>query len=398
MLWPYTRRSAREEPERSSIWDCRRVPTRARWAPADVEGVIRPDSRTWRSVAAAGTLNKWQPVAVIPDGLAPPPTELDGRVVVAGELRSLEGRLHFDVDRRRVHADVSALIGVSSPGWPAWDLRQPLGRSPFAHVDLGGGPGAEMRLLDRPLEPGDLYRLDLSYGIDAPLVADPLPIAWGEGTVGFDVWCSDLAPGRYLEQWLPVGLCQDCFSLSLEVEITGAKEPHAVIANGQIDGEWRIRWPDHHTSLSSLLMIAPASSLVSGEAGPVRLTAEASLGIDPVEEAERAAAYLEAYSSLLGPYRHGSRFLAHLWGSTRGMEYDGAASASVKALEHEVFHSWFGRGVKPATASDGWIDEAITSAGGLYRRRPAVRRSGLAHERRRRLRRVGGLRGSIRLD
>jgi hypothetical protein len=43
------------------------------------------------------------------------------------------------------------------------------------------------------------------------------------------------------------------------------------------------------------------------------------------------------------------------------MEYDGATTASVDALEHEVFHSWFGRGVKPARASDGWIDEAYTT-------------------------------------
>ena len=53
--------------------------------------------------------------------------------------------------------------------------------------------------------------------------------------------------------------------------------------------------------------------------------------------------------------------MAVLWGAGRGMEYDGATTASVAALEHEVFHSWFGRGVKPARASDGWIDEAWTS-------------------------------------
>ena len=43
------------------------------------------------------------------------------------------------------------------------------------------------------------------------------------------------------------------------------------------------------------------------------------------------------------------------------MEYDGATTASVGSLEHEVFHSWFGRGLKPASASDGWIDEAFTT-------------------------------------
>jgi aminopeptidase N len=43
------------------------------------------------------------------------------------------------------------------------------------------------------------------------------------------------------------------------------------------------------------------------------------------------------------------------------MEYDGATTSSVPALEHEVFHSWFGRGIKPARAADGWIDEAWTT-------------------------------------
>jgi aminopeptidase N len=43
------------------------------------------------------------------------------------------------------------------------------------------------------------------------------------------------------------------------------------------------------------------------------------------------------------------------------MEYDGATTTCEDALEHEVFHSWFGRGVKPASAADGWIDEAMAS-------------------------------------
>jgi hypothetical protein len=60
------------------------------------------------------------------------------------------------------------------------------------------------------------------------------------------------------------------------------------------------------------------------------------------------------------PWVHGDTFSAVIWAPGRGMEYDGATTASVGALEHEVFHSWFGRGVKPARASDGWIDEAWT--------------------------------------
>jgi hypothetical protein len=41
-----------------------------------------------------------------------------------------------------------------------------------------------------------------------------------------------------------------------------------------------------------------------------------------------------------------------------GMEYDGGTVSSVEALPHELFHSWYGRGIRPARASDGWFDEA----------------------------------------
>ena len=71
--------------------------------------------------------------------------------------------------------------------------------------------------------------------------------------------------------------------------------------------------------------------------------------------------WLTYLSARYGPWIHGDTYWAIVWEPGRGMEYDGATTASVAALEHEVFHSWFGRGVKPARAADGWIDEAFTS-------------------------------------
>ena len=40
------------------------------------------------------------------------------------------------------------------------------------------------------------------------------------------------------------------------------------------------------------------------------------------------------------------------------MEYDGGCTSSLGALRHEAFHSWWGRGVKPASQADAWWDEA----------------------------------------
>ena len=76
-----------------------------------------------------------------------------------------------------------------------------------------------------------------------------------------------------------------------------------------------------------------------------------------------SGSWLAYTAARYGPWVHGDTFWAFVWGPGRGMEYDGATTASVPALEHEVFHSWFGRGVKPARAADGWIDEAWTTLG-----------------------------------
>src|SRR5205085_3239658 len=85
--------------------------------------------------------------------------------------------------------------------------------------------------------------------------------------------------------------------------------------------------------------------------------------------ADAAAGWLMDNVRTYGQFIHGSHLNAFVWDSTRGMEYDGATTSSAGALEHEVFHSWFGRGVKPASQNDGWIDEAYTTwptASGRY--------------------------------
>jgi hypothetical protein len=44
-----------------------------------------------------------------------------------------------------------------------------------------------------------------------------------------------------------------------------------------------------------------------------------------------------------------------------GMEYCGATMTDFSALGHELFHSYFARGVMPANGNSGWIDEALAS-------------------------------------
>jgi hypothetical protein len=102
---------------------------------------------------------------------------------------------------------------------------------------------------------------------------------------------------------------------------------------------------------------------LAGRAQPLDVVCARHLDVDAdlASVSADVGAWLTYLAARYGPWAHGAAFRAFVWGPGRGMEYDGATTASLGAMEHEVFHSWFGRGVKPATASDGWIDEAWTS-------------------------------------
>jgi hypothetical protein len=333
-----------------------------------------------------GSRSAWQHEAM-PLPFAPPPVELAGRRAVPVDVRRIDVTLVFDVRARRATAQARVDFLVDGPGGhPVLDLRQtpdrirldgrPLDGDAFPPVDLGGGPEAEMRVLDVGLDSGSDHDLILGYDLDTPDAVGAEPIGWEPDGVRFDFWMSDLEPGRYLEMWIPAGLCHDRFELRIDLAITGTDRPHTAVTNagpGCVPlgaNHWRIHYPPHFTSLSPMLVVAPDDA-IEAWSGAVDRAGRPPLLLQCYRhrevDADLAAcgadigAWLVYLTARYGPWAHGDEFTAFVWGPGRGMEYDGATTAAVGALEHEVFHSWFGRGVKPARASDGWIDEAWTT-------------------------------------
>ncbi len=310
----------------------------------------------------------------------PPPVRLDdGRTAVPIDIDRVEADMTFDVAGQEATVNATVDFVIDGPdGCPVFDLRQPVGSlrlngeplpgEAFSHQDLGGGEGAEMAMLDRSLAAGTRHRLELHYRLLTPQANGALPIEWGDG-VRFDFWMSDLYPGRYLEMWLPANLCHDRFAMGLDVRVVGSPLEHTLISNGATRDKWRVDYPAHFTALSPMLVLQPAHTMEI-RTRPAQLTVRSDESGADLEACEAdIAAWLTYNTERYGPWVHGERFTAVLRGPGRGMEYDGATTAAVAALEHEVFHSWFGRGVKPARASDGWIDEAWTSWATNSRRR-----------------------------
>ena len=317
---------------------------------------------------------------------APPPATDGSRTVVTVDVTRVDASLRFDVAASEATAVATVDFVVDGPpGHPALDLRQPidglsldgqpLDAGAMASVDLGGGPGAHMRVLDIALDSGSRHQLTFSYGLEQPDAERAVPVGWGDDGVRFDLWMSDLMPGRYLEMWIPAPLCHDRFPLGVEVEVAGTSQPHVLITNSgaplEPDVAWKVDYPESFTALSPLLVLAPADEVewctreldLPGLTQPLQLRTARHIEVDADLAAIESdvAGWLAYLHTRYGPWAHGATMTTLVWDPGRGMEYDGGTTAAVEALEHEVFHSWFGRGVKPARASDGWIDEAWTT-------------------------------------
>lgn len=280
------------------------------------------------------------------------------------DVSAVEATLSFDCRVRVARAETVMRFTQSDRGG-VFDLRQDI-----ESAELDGSPldvsalapttdGVRNVPLRMDSGPGE-HELRLRYALELPQTTDPLPVGWTTNQPGvvFDLWMSDLHPGRYLESWIPAPLCHDRFALTVNLEISGTSLPHAVFANGDYTANG-VSYPAEFTSLSPMLVIAPESRVEVEDAGGTTVAKLAGPEIDLGQCHALIRECLDHNNAVFGEYAFGDSFLAYIWGTTRGMEYDGATTSSVGALEHEVFHSWFGRGVKPATANDGWIDEAF---------------------------------------
>lgn len=299
---------------------------------------------------------------MLPEGLAVPIDVMDLRgsftVDVAGEATTVAAQLTFRV---------GALAGR-----PVFDLRQEpdagdLDGEAIGALwlkDLGGGAGSEMRVLDREVAACSEHVLTMNYTLVRPPGFAADPPRFKEDGVAWDLSFNDVAPRMFLEQWLPANLVHDRHPISLSLMIVGGAADQRVLSNGEVTtpeaGRWDIAFAADSTAQSPMLVLAPASEVVSQ-----------SVVVDGVElVVHRTEAFSEAPEVLLdllgegfaefvastGAYRY-PRFVAVI-SPNAGMEYDGGTTSDVAALSHELFHSWFGRGVRPRRGADGWFDEA----------------------------------------
>ena len=318
--------------------------------------------------------------------LAPPPVLVDGLAAVPIDIQRIRAKLAFDgaSGSGSGEATLEFVLGPDG-GCPIFDLRQtvtaawldgvPLPVAKVGNHDFGGGQHAQLRIVDAALPAGSAHTLRVSYLLGPPQASTAGTyqprLTWDPGPrLVFNFGFTDLGAGRYLEAWVPANLIFDQFELELELEVTNTPVPHAVITNGAVTflgtNHWTVAFPARFTALSPLLELRAADTLttmtstatlpVSGSSVTVEAWKLTTNPVDLAAELTKLEGWLAANEASTGPYLHGGRFVAFV--HVGGMEYDGGTTSDVESLRHETFHSWYGRGLKPAGQPHGWWDEA----------------------------------------
>ncbi|MBI3530869.1 MAG: hypothetical protein HY067_23235 [Betaproteobacteria bacterium] len=317
---------------------------------------------------------------------APQPKLVDGLFGVPMDIQTIDAHVVFDGSTSTATGDATLtyLMG-GQDGCPIFDLRQtitsawldgvPIAPTLLAHHDFGGGPNADLRIVAMVQTAHSAHTLRVQYAVGVPqtdVAGNYTPhVVWDAGPrLRFNFGFTDLRPSRYLEAFIPANLIYDQFQLTIEIDIQNTAIAHSVITNGAVTSlganHWSISFPDRFSALSTLLDVRATDTVtlwtdlltlpVSGNVVTIEgWKLNTDMATDLVNSVNNIKAYLSTNENDVGPYLHGSRYVAFL--SAGGMEYEGGTTSVPASLRHETYHSWWARGVKPARQQDGWWDE-----------------------------------------
>jgi hypothetical protein len=210
--------------------------------------------------------------------LAPPVRTVDGLVAAPIDIQRITASLTFDGATASGSGDATLefILGPQD-GNPIFDLRQTITAAwlddaslpvaQLAHHDFGGGPHAELRVVESVLAAGSTHTLRVTYTLGAPQASTAgsyqPAMVWSIGPRrAFNFGFTDLGAGRYLEAWIPANLIFDQFEINLELQVLNTPLAHALITNGRATtlgpNHWSVNFPARFSALSPCSSCVPA--------------------------------------------------------------------------------------------------------------------------------------------
>jgi hypothetical protein len=290
---------------------------------------------------------------------------------------SADYEINYDATNKK--SNIVATIKFDSPeeGLPVFDSVQVP-----SSVVIDGQSVSAVEIKTPSLETTvRLINQKVSQGSHTAVIKVPLTtlVDYVDGGVKSAFWTSDLDERRFLERYMPASFEYDQVKMTFMITFSGTTVKQKIYTNGVVTESiiagkkiFKVNYPDYYNASSIFFHTVPESateelrftlksidgreipsvvylskSLWGGEANS--LTTLKQMATDVFHELE--ADY--------GPWLHPSLVIYNA--GAGGMEYCGATMTDRSALGHEMFHSYFARGVMPANGNAGWLDEALAS-------------------------------------
>ena len=234
-------------------------------------------------------------------------------------------------------------------------------------VETSAPDGSKLRQIDSVIEAGE-HVLELENSFKENVRYNLLT-----RKVSSAFWIRDLKYRKFLEQYVPSNFEFDQFQVTMNVTFAGTKTARQdIYANGKVTqtspNSYQIVFPEYFTSSCYYFHTTPKGQKkridftyrsIDGRELPV--TVYTSWWSRPSKFKNEAIKVFQELEADFGPWGHDGLIAYETFPGTGGMEHAGATQTSLAALDHEMLHSYFAKGVMPANGNAGWIDEAIAS-------------------------------------
>jgi hypothetical protein len=302
--------------------------------------------------------------------LAPPSFNVSGGRAVFSDFKTARYHFTYDVKQREVTVLSRIDFEITEEGYPIFDLVPQIdsitlnGQAVGVLTSSMPGGVSKIRMIHKKLAPGSYtmmlknrFRKNVSFGL--------------RGQVSSAFWIRDLKDRKFMEQYFPSNLEFDQYRMIMQIDIKSRfNRKHEIYTNGDITelkpNSWRIIFPEYYTVASPYVHLSPKGKFIrkdfsypsiGGRSIPMTVYSRFPWRTKRFEK--KARQIMKELENDYGPYAHASLIA---YGAGRGgMEHSGATITSYGALDHEMLHFYFAKGIYPANGNSGWIDEAIAS-------------------------------------
>jgi hypothetical protein len=276
----------------------------------------------------------------------------------------------YDISKKAATAKADILFDAPEAGYPVFDSYQVPYNVILDGVDVGAlevkTPSSEttLRVAGKQISTG-AHKLS----VEVPLTE---LIQWNSDGVKSAFWTSDLDNREFMERYMPANFEFDQVKMTFNISYIGQKKKQRIYTNGVISEKSSgvtIAYPAHFTSSSIFYHNVPEGTFaetsysyrsIDGRELPVVIYGNGGMWGSSLETLKKnSQSILEELEKDYGPWLHPSVTIYNA--GSGGMEYCGATMTDAGSMGHELFHSYFARGVMPANGNSGWLDEALAS-------------------------------------